>query len=466
MKNAVKQSKTLSSTKISNSYTSPTKRNLMSKKQQADMTKPIEFSVRNMGSILEGKFKLKPLTVFCGPNNSGKTWVMYALRAFFDLAETASQNKFVYQNIISKYENSNQKKTKVGNNSGRIRSSGLHLFKNRQNRVFSSKYPSFMELFQDQEKFTEILNTGFASYFNASPELFKKTHFKCHFSKKDWDEWISNFNDTDVFLMPAERNGLHLFYRELSAKRTALLHHVSKANVDIDELLRDVRRTPYAKPIADYIDWLNQLTDRPRIQSDFHKEALFLQKNLVQGAYSINRQTGEITYKPYKTNGLANNKLGLHVASSTVKSLFGLWFYLEYQAKVGDVLMIDEPELNIHPENQLVIARLLARLVKTGIRVVISTHSDYIVREFNNLLLLNEDKDGSLKKEHNYQTQEVLNPDEIGFYLFDNNTIKPFDYTPGQGFAISTFDEVISMQNFVSNDIYFELLENGQEENE
>ena len=28
----------------------------------------------------------------------------------------------------------------------------------------------------------------------------------------------------DAFLMPAERNGLHLFFRELSSKRTALLH--------------------------------------------------------------------------------------------------------------------------------------------------------------------------------------------------------------------------------------------------
>ena len=58
--------------------------------------------------------------------------------------------------------------------------------------------------------------------------------------------------------------------------------------------------------------------------------------------------------------------------------------------------MIDEPELNIHPENQRHIARLLARLVNAGLRIVISTHSDYIVREFNSLLMLGQDT-GELK---------------------------------------------------------------------
>ena len=90
--------------------------------------------------------------------------------------------------------------------------------------------------------------------------------------------------------------------------------------------------------------------------------------------------------------------MGLHSASSTVKSLFGLWFYLENQAKKGDVLMIDEPELNIHPENQRKIARVLAMLVNAGLNVVVSTHSDYIVRELNSLIMLSGDKGKKLRE--------------------------------------------------------------------
>ncbi len=409
----------------------------MSKKQQQYKVIPIEFSVKNMGSILEGKFTPKSLTVFCGPNNSGKTWVMYALYHFFYLAHSTKMYRFNEQILLNEPDEQQRKKL-------------------------------LREIFEETSlsEFDEELNNEISDFFNTSDELFNKTLFESNLTQEAWEEWMKNGIYSDVTLMPAERNGLHLFFRELSSKRAALLHQASKANIDIPKLLRNVMRSRYAQPIADYIDWLNLLTDPPNTKSDFHNEAQFLQKKLVQGAYNINRQTGDISYKPYKKKGISNKKMGLHVASSTVKSLFGLWYYLEYEAEVGDILMIDEPELNIHPENQLVIARLLARLVNAGIRVVISTHSDYIVREFNNLIMLSEDKDGSLKKEHNYQTQEVLNPDETGFYLFDNNTIEPFDYTPGQGFAITTFDEVISKQNFVSNDIYFELLENGQEEDE
>ena len=54
--------------------------------------------------------------------------------------------------------------------------------------------------------------------------------------------------------------------------------------------------------------------------------------------------------------------------------------------------MVDEPELNLHPENQRRIAQLFARLVNLGIRVFVTTHSDYIVKELNTLIMLNQDK--------------------------------------------------------------------------
>ena len=39
----------------------------------------LKFQIENLGVIKTGEFIQKPLTIFCGPNNSGKTWVMYSL---------------------------------------------------------------------------------------------------------------------------------------------------------------------------------------------------------------------------------------------------------------------------------------------------------------------------------------------------------------------------------------------------
>lgn len=404
----------------------------------------LKFRVQSLGSVAKGTFEHKPLTVFCGPSNSGKTWTMYALHHFYDLAAIASSGKKELLNP----EGSNGP---------------------RPGKGFRERYREGLVKSFEFDQFHENLSRSLSEYFNAPRDVFAETQFTCQMEETDWSGWLNDLPDRKLFLTPAERSGLHLFYRELSTKRTALLHHASKERVDLNELLRDVMHSRYAQPIADYINWLNQLTEDNQSAGDFHNEAQYLQKKLTRGRYSLNRKTGDVTYQPYKKRGSATDTqaLGLHAGSSTVKSLFGLWFYLEYQAKKGDLLMIDEPELNIHPENQLRIARLLAKLVNAGIQVTISTHSDYIVREFNNLILLNEDNGGALLKsirkdqKIDYTEQEFLRSEQVGIYLFDQNRIQSMPYTVGEGFAVSTFDQVIMAQNQCNEYLYHALQEGG-----
>ena len=384
----------------------------------------LSFKVTNLGVIREGEFTQKPLTIFCGPNNSGKTWAMYSLYHFYDM-------------LLSLYQYLEMKKHKEDEE---VIDSSLNTF----NKKMSSRL---------------------ADLFNTSTESINKAKFEIQIPSQDWEKLIEN-KPNDAFLMPAERNGLHLFFRELSVRRTALLHHASKENININDLLRDVIKSRYATPIAKYIDWLNDLTEvRKSKSAEFHDYAQQLQKTLAGGAYKIDSRTGDITFKPYqrKRDGVKTESLGLHLTSSTVKSLFGLWFYLEYQAEKGDVLMIDEPELNIHPENQRKIARLLAQLVNAGLNVVISTHSDYMVREFNSLIMLSQDKAGTLRKEHKYSENEILTTEQVGAYLFDDQTIKPFEITPDDGIYATTFDDVIRNLNDINDDIYYRLQERKDE---
>lgn len=56
--------------------------------------------------------------------------------------------------------------------------------------------------------------------------------------------------------------------------------------------------------------------------------------------------------------------------------------------KKANLLMIDEPELNLHPDAQRLMARLIVYLVNNGIKVAVSTHSDYFIKEINSLIML------------------------------------------------------------------------------
>lgn len=370
------------------------------------------FNVRNLGSVRQGKFTQKPLTLFCGPNNTGKTWTMYSLFHGYQWLRGLA------------------KETKEKNKD-----------------------------FPGLTKFNQILSKTLPNLFNTSAEKLKDAQFEL--DARSWQTAPEPEDLPDVFLMPAERNGLHLFFRELRTRRTALLHHASKEKIDVTELLRDVIRSRYAIPIAKYIDWLNILPDLQKFKSKhFHRFAEELKRELAAGAYKVDRD-GIIKFKPYQTkrDGKTTPIMELHLTSSTVKSLFGLWFYLEHQARKGSILMIDEPELNIHPENQRKIARLFARLVNNGLKVVISTHSDYIVREINSLIMLSQDANKHLRKQYRYKDEEILKHEQVGAYLFDNHIIEPFSITPDDGIHATTFDKVIEDLNNVNDDIFYTLQE-------
>lgn len=43
----------------------------------------MRITVRNLGVIKEAEVELKPLSIFVGPNNAGKTWLAYTLASIF-----------------------------------------------------------------------------------------------------------------------------------------------------------------------------------------------------------------------------------------------------------------------------------------------------------------------------------------------------------------------------------------------
>lgn len=261
-----------------------------------------------------------------------------------------------------------------------------------------------------------------------------------------------------VFLLPAERGGLNLFYLDLDAKNSALVRHLKRDDSNPVDLFRDMMVAQYAEPIESYIDFLKRAPRITKNGGDFHDQALTLQKEIANVRYKVSKE-GVITAKPYKSDA----ELGIHLTSSTVKSLYGLWAWLELQAKPGDCLMIDEPELNLHPDNQRLVARLLVRLVNRGIRVVISTHSDYIIRELNNMIMLTNDftSRDDLERKFKYDVNglERLSVDKVAAYHFTNRSVLASTVSSEFGIEVKSMDDAINNLNESNNDIYYALEE-------
>ncbi|HAT15509.1 MAG TPA: hypothetical protein DCS91_19755, partial [Microcoleaceae bacterium UBA11344] len=196
--------------------------------------------------------------------------------------------------------------------------------------------------------------------------------------------------------------------------------------------------------------------NHPDILADF--------ADIIGGEYTVTRND-QLYYVP-KGKRI---KLSMDQSSSAVRSLLDIGFYLKHEAQTGDLLMVDEPELNLHPENQRRVARLFARLVNIGIKVFITTHSDYIIKELNTLIMLNHDQPHlkRIAEEEGYRKEELISSEKIKVYIAEEalivlegktrktkcQTLTPADIDPEMGIEARSFDATIETMNRIQEAI-------------
>ena len=135
-------------------------------------------------------------------------------------------------------------------------------------------------------------------------------------------------------------------------------------------------------------------------------------------------------------------------------------FYLRHSAGQYNALFVDEPELNLHPKNQILLAKIFVKMINAGLRLVISTHSDYIIREINNMIMadgLNKAGDKIITNK-GYDESLCLSQDKFAPYLFhkgENGKVKvgPLE-VDRYGFNMPSIDDAINSQNDVTNTFY------------
>lgn len=447
------------------------------------------LTLKNFGAFKgEASIEPKSLTIFSGANNSGKTYAMYVLWALY---QRRLQHSFEFSNQLADdlrdrgtiRLNFEEFFTTHWNTIQRGVSDAL---KRELKEIFRAPTAQFADagvvVRLSKQKFLAFARK--TSHYQRRLETSQRG-FDVRFSEQDGGMWLSisllgakEFPHTlvtdlisalvieivlsayarEAFLLPAERGGLNLFYLDLDAKNSALVRHLKREEANPIELLQDMMVAQYAQPIDSYISFLKRAPRVVRKESDFHDEALRLQKNVAKVRYKVTKE-GVITAKPYRSSA----ELGFHLTSSTVKNFYGLWAWLEGHAQRGDCLMIDEPELNLHPDNQRLIARLLVRLVNRGVRVIISTHSDYVVREINNMIMLANEFPGrpEVEQRFGYASDgcERLASRQVSAYHFSEQGVVPSTISTEFGVEVASMDEAINRLNQSNSEIYFAVAE-------
>jgi hypothetical protein len=448
----------------------------------------MKIAIENFGAIKKRiEIEPKPLTIFCGGNNTGKTYGLYVLNALMDSRFVASFDwakhnaKLLLEQsrlLIDRESWLGEDALKLAqkNISQGLKASLARFFVADSGLTDDAIFEVSLSLSEIE---ASVVNFELSYGDSTNSSQKKPMGLKGEFSDKriglilygDWpntaavERVLNNalmalycpIRQGRALLLPAERTGINLFFRELNSRRAALLRHVTSQTLDTNELLKDIIVSRYPQPIHDYIEFMNAQPEIKRQTSEhFADLAAWLQKEVLRVKYKVDRY-GDISIAPLRSK----TELGLHLGSSTAKTFFGLWSYLNHLAQPGDCLMIDEPELNLHPLNQRNIARLLAELVNRGIRVVVSTHSDYMVREWGNLVMLSEDFPGRdvISKRHGLSSSQWLPADKVHAYEFHSGGVEAMSVDVGSGIRTPLFDESIEQLNAAAQDIYFAIQE-------
>lgn len=195
-------------------------------------------------------------------------------------------------------------------------------------------------------------------------------------------------------------------------------------------------------------------------KGEYYLWATEIEEKLLHGKVDVNND-GDVIFMP---KGVRSRKgaLPVHMTASVVKTLSSFVFYLKYQAQRDHLIIIDEPEMNFHPDSQVLFVSIVAGLINAGLRFLISTHSDYIIREFNKLILA----DAVQKKHQDLSMGDVaISKEKVNAYYFScpkrakKVVVKELEITD-TGFSVPSIDAVVDEQNMqiekLLSQLYFE----------
>ena len=466
----------------------------------------LTFTVKNFGPLAEGTVELRPLTVFVGGSNTGKSYMAAAIWAA--ARAIASGNLPGGWRAIHRPQDEDPEAVKAIQNWIELQN-GLP---DRSSEIAVAELPEAARLVIDKFTCQSLVATctniknrlrdvsGEVSEFarNGKPEDFSLAVYRDNpllsmnvtltghekpmpafdLSKAkvpsymlenlpmDFDgglyenmagylfgrakmmavKSIADGFPPDSYYLPAARSGIVQGQKVLAAALVRQSYRIGIEQFNIPTL--PGMATEF---LSQLLGLDKRMAGRSEFTSQLEATIDFIENSVLYGKIDLDESDGlptsEIVYLP-EIDGVVVGKFTLKHTSSMVSELASLVLFLKYLVNTGDLLVLEEPESSLHPAAQRELARGIVRLVNAGVKVLVTTHSDTFVSQLNNLLRISYASKRWLR-EKGFAPEECLNPDDLSVYMFalrdggDGTEAKKVEISPDFGIDDEWFDEVV-----------------------
>lgn len=464
------------------------------------------IKINNFGPIDKCEIETKPLTIFVGPNGTGKTWTATLVACLFHpnmwnhYSVAYSENELterydlIEDAIESVLVNGNAKidmKQFIEEHANEYLSNVARLMPKHMPEFLGSQLISFDDLSIDV-KFECENYLPYINKFSANRTIGENEDgealLKVYAQKNDSYVYMFTRSSKEIQDMPRSLISHNIssfifmiinrmYYDDtyfFPAERTGIVEIISGSHVNKKENVlpkdgaSDNKNDKHSSILLSSL--LNTITSAFDSKNRIHRKELamknpkikkymelanILENDILHGGVETVEKSDKSVEIVFKLKDDVN-VFDISPVSSGIKDLIPLVLYLRYVAEERDLVVIDEPEMNLHPEAQIKIMEFLAMMVNSDLNVIATTHSPYLVDHISNLTKAYELKNaGKENLENKFKLKNDLcfiGSDKVSTYLFDNNSVT--DILDEDGLV--NWDTFGNISEYVSN-LYYDL---------
>lgn len=407
------------------------------------------LKVENYGKIEKAEIEVLPLTLFVGDNNSGKSYLLSLVWALFsgtqdhtvflgiekvllekyldffnsllefvkDFELNEKKEFFIDKNLILCVLNDLLEKNKDELVKNIFNYDGMQIGKIEISAEFTEKIVLNRNDFENTRMLIEAKDEAgdWKSGFSFPKDEKFASFVAAQIVRAAAKRILENHKKTNAtYYLPAARTGFML------AKNT--INQVGRKQtfdvVEIKQHEEEEQMSPFPKTIIHFLDSMDNLNmQKEEKYSELVKWIIeYMSKGDVQ---CVDENSGNVQYVP---QGM-DQGIPLRATSGVVTELTPLMLLLKY-SKVMECICYEEPEMCLHPQLQLQMARLLVQMVNKGIHVVATTHSDIIVQHINNVCQLGAIRERDFLERLELVESDLIDVERVAVYQFKDSEAK------------------------------------------